>query len=776
MKRTFLIALFAIACLSGQAKGKVTVWEHPSTEVNTLIDGTYSPLLQITRVEFAADETRLMMHIENGPRGWVKIDPKTHLVADGKEYGLKSLDGMELNKEITLNDTRYLDVVFHFDPLPKGTKRFDFTEGDFKGAWQLLGIENVATRASQLFPTNWRNTQTGDWEISFYEDFAIYDCHFWNYKQKQQNGDKYTFLLENDGKEITVNVEKNKGGQRNITINGQKAAYSLISTIALADYPQKDTRSTFRDTHYQTDTVTFIGWLKDMPEEDKKAGDRITITVYDNVFFDDNDGSKYVGKMDSLGRFMVKVPLLNSAEVFDWDHGIYPVFEPGETYFLLYDYKGGHKLFMGKDCRLQNEMLAYQQRWINAERENKMDDEAAMKFLNAVRASKQKAQEHLQDIIQKHPNVSDRYINYINGCYNAEEGYKLMQACFHVDNWKLPVDYTNYVKQEDWQHKLTPYTLIRDFSDFKRVYIDNLVRDSYYIATETKGCFYIAMLKLYSYILRKNKEAGTLQLTDEEMNLIDSVGQGKHPQDSVYIEIVSRKEVREILDKVKDMTQVYMNSSVLDSMECDEALHDIIITYKLYNILDHSREPLSDFAMQYFEENVKMPSAKSFLRAQQEKYMALQRGDLSHAKSLRSADDIANMSDGEKMMRKLLEPYKGKLVLLDIWGTWCGPCKEALSHSKEEYEELKDYDLVYMYLCNRSSEDSWKNVIKEYNVTGENVVHYNLPEDQQGAIEAFVGVSGYPTYKLFDREGNLLDLKVDARDLDDLKKLLDKLK
>ncbi|MBQ3771933.1 MAG: TlpA family protein disulfide reductase, partial [Bacteroidaceae bacterium] len=69
-----------------------------------------------------------------------------------------------------------------------------------------------------------------------------------------------------------------------------------------------------------------------------------------------------------------------------------------------------------------------------------------------------------------------------------------------------------------------------------------------------------------------------------------------------------------------------------------------------------------------------------------------------------------------------------------------------------------------------------KNVIKQYDVTGDNVVHYNLPADQQSAVEQFVGVNGYPTYRLIDRNGNLVDVNVDARSIDVLKKVLNKIK
>lgn len=80
--------------------------------------------------------------------------------------------------------------------------------------------------------------------------------------------------------------------------------------------------------------------------------------------------------------------------------------------------------------------------------------------------------------------------------------------------------------------------------------------------------------------------------------------------------------------------------------------------------------------------------------------------------------------------------------------------------------------MVFLYLANRSDEGAWKNVIKEYNVTGENVVHYNLPGEQQSAVENFLRVSGYPTYRLIDRNGNLLDVNADPRDLNVFENLI----
>ena len=80
--------------------------------------------------------------------------------------------------------------------------------------------------------------------------------------------------------------------------------------------------------------------------------------------------------------------------------------------------------------------------------------------------------------------------------------------------------------------------------------------------------------------------------------------------------------------------------------------------------------------------------------------------------------------------------------------------------------------MIFLYLANRSPEETWKNIIKEYNVTGDNVVHYNLPEAQQKAIENFLKVDAFPTYKLIDKEGNILDVNANPTHTDAFAKLV----
>jgi hypothetical protein len=65
-----------------------------------------------------------------------------------------------------------------------------------------------------------------------------------------------------------------------------------------------------------------------------------------------------------------------------------------------------------------------------------------------------------------------------------------------------------------------------------------------------------------------------------------------------------------------------------------------------------------------------------------------------------------------------------------------------------------------MYLANRSPENAWRNYIKQQQLTGEQIVHYRLPDRQQNLLEQKLNVRGFPTYFIIDRTGKITDYKV----------------
>ena len=167
-------------------------------------------------------------------------------------------------------------------------------------------------------------------------------------------------------------VGKNKKGARTIQIGTEKALYSMITSRFMPDYPTKDTRTDFVNTGYKVDTVTVVGWIKDMPEQYKKEK---TFKFSSTNLFTDEQESVYAD-LDEQGRFTAKIPVLNSSEfTIDWSRCfIRTMFEPGKTYFLLYDFKEGRRYFMSDDCRLQNELFRYPLDWKSVRLEKRVDN------------------------------------------------------------------------------------------------------------------------------------------------------------------------------------------------------------------------------------------------------------------------------------------------------------------------------------------------------------------------------------------------------------------
>lgn len=784
MKQTLIACLLLIA--AGAAQGKQIVWEQPTTEFSTSYgDGFFNLALDITRVELKENETLVYMTVSQRSDYddyWFQFASGSYLKADGKQYAITSADGIQLDTHQQTGPDGTSDVVLHFEPLPLSTKSFDFTEGDFSGAWSITGIKPVEERWRQLLPSYWCD-EKGDWKIAFLEDQAIYDCKFWRYKTldiNQKTGEA-EMILSSGTDDIKVLVGKDKKGKRTIQIGDQKASYSMITSRFMPDYPQKDTRTDFVDTDYKADTVTVVGWIKDMP--DKYKGEKTFSFGYNNLFTGDEE-SVYAD-LDEQGRFKVSFPLLNSTEFFcDWSRCFMrTMLEPGKTYFLLYDFKEGRRFFMGDDCRLQNELFKFPVDWQTVRM--KRGDKDFDKYIASTDSLLQTQFAKQERLFEEHPSLSTRYRQYRTGNTLWQQAYSFGQARFNAERVQLPEVARQYAYKTFWSKLEFPLTLHRETNYFLRDYLgDVVVRHSDMVRMN--------ILDDISEFAENDGEREVLNRWKEWIEVVnEAISQAPTMEEKQRIAKEENEKNAEliqaaqwILDSPKAqkvmagkslLFRMKVQDELLDSLGAKPFLKSIWFAQQVYEQLDHERVPLPERVLDSMKVMIGNPTAIEMLEKKNDYYVALANREFDKL-VLKSSDDVKDLTEGEALLRKLLEPYKGKFVLLDVWGTWCGPCKEALSHSQEEYERLKDIDIAFLYLANRSPQASWENVIKEYNVSGENVAHYNLPTEQQSAIERHLDIRSFPTYKLFDRNGNMLDLEVDARDLDDLVKLLQQLK
>lgn len=116
---------------------------------------------------------------------------------------------------------------------------------------------------------------------------------------------------------------------------------------------------------------------------------------------------------------------------------------------------------------------------------------------------------------------------------------------------------------------------------------------------------------------------------------------------------------------------------------------------------------------------------------------------------------LDSLADGREIFQKLIAPYRGHAIYIDVWGTWCGPCREEMEHMATLHEQLKGMDVVYMSFANNSPKELWQKALAHYHIDGPDHANYNLPKAQQRALEDHLGVKGFPTYIIVAPDGSI---------------------
>lgn len=108
-------------------------------------------------------------------------------------------------------------------------------------------------------------------------------------------------------------------------------------------------------------------------------------------------------------------------------------------------------------------------------------------------------------------------------------------------------------------------------------------------------------------------------------------------------------------------------------------------------------------------------------------------------------DDVAP----ENILQTILDKYKGKAVLIDIWATWCGPCRAGHKAMAPLKEQMKGQNVQFIYITSPSSPlATWQEMLKD--IDGD---HYYLTEEQYKYILEKYESDGIPTYAIYNTKG-----------------------
>ncbi|OFY87348.1 MAG: hypothetical protein A2236_12565 [Bacteroidetes bacterium RIFOXYA2_FULL_33_7] len=111
-------------------------------------------------------------------------------------------------------------------------------------------------------------------------------------------------------------------------------------------------------------------------------------------------------------------------------------------------------------------------------------------------------------------------------------------------------------------------------------------------------------------------------------------------------------------------------------------------------------------------------------------------------------------SSTEQLIDTILHNNHEKIVYIDCWATWCGPCKAEMPNSKELMKKMDGKDVAFVYLCLDSQEKVWKENLGQLEIGGQ---HYLLNQQQSSAFRKNFGIQGIPFYILLNKNGQVAE-------------------
>lgn len=175
--------------------------------------------------------------------------------------------------------------------------------------------------------------------------------------------------------------------------------------------------------------------------------------------------------------------------------------------------------------------------------------------------------------------------------------------------------------------------------------------------------------------------------------------------------------------------------------------YDILAANAFGRQLNEQMKPLSDKQKQNISNYWKNGEIEKILFRKNQQVVEMEK-----VKSPVVVNDIQSASE-DKIMETILAKYKGRVVFIDLWATWCAPCLEAIKEFRSTKSDFSDKDVVFVYVTNGSSPKK----LWEEKILGIGNEHYYLTDAQWNYMMKKFDFKYIPSYLLYNKEGILIN-------------------
>ncbi len=678
--------------------GQKATIENPTWEKR----GISSSSIAIEKVQTTPKATTLYFKCWLGyAEGTMSMAKDCYIVVDGKKLALTKADGIPLDENFKPNAegfTRTFSLTF--PAVNKTTEYIDFIEGE--------GINNFK---------------------------------FWNVP--------VTAASDKKNKEIRKKADDEYAQAANISGDGNSLPIN----------------------HLATGTSRLKGQIKGYKKEIFDGATIRIMCFINNPITGSQD--EIWADMDSEGNFEMELPLTSQYQIVGFrTEEIAFVNESfvasiGGTEEFIYDFDryaeyrydspSKYKYFKGDNAVLNNTLakIEHKQRNIDYEDVINFSGTSAMDFKNHIYDLAKKAEQNIDN-----SDISKAAKELFKIDLRGREGYFLGMADYFIaDAYRkahnitdrrapLPEDY----KRPEFTEEFAKYALELNLNDVQMLY-----SSEYEYCVSEIG---MMVMKIGAQGMDQNiaifKQMMDKHINDEVItnmyNMLLELSKLTEGRPYTKSEIATIEKFNEKYgQEYTDIFNGIKNEKIKNITGSDKGtLVDLMKSQPLMRAFE-SRHVLDDMQMKAVEE-IGNPVITEYAKQCNARIQAEIDADKARGGYFQHQ---TNETEADAILVDILKNHKGKVVYVDMWATWCGPCRAGIAAMKPYHDELAAKGVDFVYITDESSpEDEYNNMI-----AGMQGDHYRLTSEQMSKLKEKFHVTGIPFYLFINKKGEVSETK-----------------
>jgi thiol-disulfide isomerase/thioredoxin len=223
-------------------------------------------------------------------------------------------------------------------------------------------------------------------------------------------------------------------------------------------------------------------------------------------------------------------------------------------------------------------------------------------------------------------------------------------------------------------------------------------------------------------------------------------------------------EHREMISKYSAVVNEQMRKNDFQKMGISGLIPDLLNSQDFLHQLEVNFIPYSNKELAAWQSKISDPFIKNYLKVKNDETKA----KIEASKSRMVKVNEVPKTDADKLFDAIMSKYKGKVVFVDFWATWCGPCRDGIERIKPLKEEMAKESIAFVYITNQTSPKSTYDIMIP-DIKGE---HYRLSTDEWNTLSAKFSISGIPHCVLVGKDGQVINSHLMIYDNLQLKKTL----